>query len=258
MKNKDLKPKYDEMHKQGPSAWTFSGWNERQLILSMMDSWEGLEVVEIGCGEGDLIAMLKTANANPLGIDYSKIAIKRARNKYPQCCFVNDDYRRFSLGHPHIVVMQGVLEHLDEPFTELKWMIDNLLKPDGIVITTSPGFLNFRGFIWMYLALAWNAPMSLTDLHFLHPWQFEEFATDNNLRIDIDWCDYDWGYTDKMLIDYRQRLPKVFNGHKMEYSELGHKKFYKWAEEFVAYLKKIIDEKANLPNGATIAYKLSR
>ena len=67
--------------------------------------------------------------------------------------------------------MQGVLEHLDDPFTELKWMMDNLLTEKGDVITSSPCFLNTRGIVWMTLDML-GAVMSKTDLHYLDPWEF--------------------------------------------------------------------------------------
>ena len=260
MKNIDLKPKYDEMHAQGPSAWTNTGWNERLMILQMMDSWEGLNVLEIGCGEGDLAAMMAIAGARAvLASDYSYEAIEKARRKYVRVnlAYIDLSYTKIDY-KADVLVMQGVLEHLDDPWKELEWMLDNLLKEKGTLITTSPAFLNCRGYIWMYLALAWNAPVSKTDLHFLHPWEFEEFAIQHGLNLDIDWTDYQWGYGKEMISDYTQRFPKIFKDHKMTYSELGHKKFLNWASLVEPYIKSRVDRNLNIPNGATVGYKFWR
>ena len=69
--------------------------------------------------------------------------------------------------------MQGVLEHLDKPFKTLRSIIIANLKKNGQFITSSPSFLNPRGYVWMTLQLLFDVPMSLTDIHFLCPFDFE-------------------------------------------------------------------------------------
>jgi len=192
------------MHKQGSSSWFGQGEEERKLILKMGEPWVGLDVLEIGCGEGDLGNMIiEKRECKYFGIDYSNEAIKKAQKKYP--AFVCMNYRDYKRKKDRIV-MQGVLEHLDDPFTELKWMIDNLLKKKGDVITSSPAFFNTRGFIWMALHTA-GAVMSKTDLHFIDGNDVEDFCKKNGYGFGFRTCDFDWANGNRMMEDLRQRIP---------------------------------------------------
>lgn len=92
-------------------------------------------------------------------------------------------------------------------------MIDHF-KPKT-VITSSPCFLNPRGIVWMTLAMV-GAVMSKTDLHFLHPWQFEEFCQKRGYRLRMEDCDDDWGNGKAMILDYKKRLPLALKDGNLE------------------------------------------
>jgi 2-polyprenyl-3-methyl-5-hydroxy-6-metoxy-1,4-benzoquinol methylase len=211
MNNTELKDKYDEMHKVGTTAWFSDGKEERETIMKMGFPWSGLKILEIGCGEGDLCAAISSSTIRDervtpiLGIDYSSVAIEKAKKKYPGIGFMVQHYGNVKETFNRIV-MQGVLEHLDYPFEELKWMIDNLLVKGGDVITSSPCFLNPRGIVWMTLDMV-GAVMSKTDLHYLHPWKFEVFCEDNKYDLTTQQCDFDWGNGAFMVIDLAKRIP---------------------------------------------------
>jgi SAM-dependent methyltransferase len=263
VKNADLKPKYDEMHKEGPKAWTTTGWNERMMILGMIDSWEGLNVLEIGCGEGDLAAMMTMAGAESVyGVDYSQQAIDKAILNYPQRSwrlFECVDYRTIPFTpDPHkrydLLVMQGVLEHLDKPYEELKWMVDNLIHEKGAIITTSPGFLNMRGMWWMYEKYVHGVKVSLTDLHEIHPWDMLQFAQQNGLLLYTSETDFDWGWGKLLVKDFTKRIPAACKDHDYTWSDLGFKKFLTWMEKAVEFTAKHEDKFT----GATIGYRLCK
>lgn len=142
--------------------------------------------------------------------------------------------------------MQGVLEHLDDPLMELKWMIDNLLVPEGDVITSSPCFLNSRGIVWMTLNML-GAVMSKTDLHFLNTWDFESFCGAFNYQLDVEYCDQSWGNWDAMYDDLEKRIPLALRDGGISFDEKKVKGLLDWlllATEFVAGL------------GATAVYRI--
>ena len=116
--NETLKAKYDEMHSQGPSAWFSDGKEERELILDVGQPWNGLKVLEIGCGEGELAEKMFKAGAFVTGLDYSEAAMAKAQFQYLGPFFVCADWQQAE-GEFDRVVMQGVLEHLDNPFASL-------------------------------------------------------------------------------------------------------------------------------------------
>jgi len=203
--NEALREVYNEMHKQGSSSWYGQGEEERELILKMGEPWYmDLVILEIGCGEGDLGKEILRRCPEYFGIDYSEEAIKKALIK-DDSSFACSDYRDSKKRYNRIV-MQGVLEHLDDPFTELKWMMDNLLTEKGDVITSSPAFFNPRGFIWMALHTA-GAVMSKTDLHFIDGNDVEDFCKKNGYGFGFRTCDFDWANGNRMMEDLRQRIP---------------------------------------------------
>lgn len=205
-RNERLRDRYEAMHDQGPDAWFDSGDLERNLILKMGQPWEGKTVLEVGCGEGDLVKKLFIEGADVRGIDYSQNAIYTAMEKHPgiKGLFSYGSYREYVDPHVDIVVMQGVLEHLDDPFKELAWMFETW-QP-ATIITSSPGFLNVRGIVWHTLA-ALGAVMSKTDLHYLNPWDFYNYCLPRNLKLGMESCDTGWASGHKMTQDLRKRIP---------------------------------------------------
>lgn len=192
------------MHKQGSSSWFGDGWEERQTILKVGEPWKGKHVLEVGCGEGELCGLMATGGAKTVGIDYSHEAIEKASEIRPDLIFVEGDYRQWKAKQVDVLVMQGVLEHLDSPFIELQWMIEHF-KPKT-VITSSPCFLNPRGIVWMTLDML-GAVMSKTDLHYLHRWEFEDFCNEHKYKLTMETCDWSWGNDMDMQNDLRKRIP---------------------------------------------------
>ncbi len=207
--NELLREVYDKMHSEGPGAWFDDGAEERETILKMGEPW-GFGTLEIGCGEGDLASMIaeRTLPDGLVAIDYSEEAIRKAKEKYREMCFFAKlNYREIIEKNRYSrLVLQGVLEHLDNPFVELKWMMDNLLADGGDVITSSPMFVNPRGFVWMALN-AVGAVMSKTDLHFLNPWDSEQFCKESGYRLEWTSCNHSWANGKRMIEDFEKRLP---------------------------------------------------
>jgi hypothetical protein len=156
------------------------------------------------------------------------------------------------------IVMQGVLEHLDEPFQELKWMMDNLLVPGGDVITSSPCFLNPRGIVWMTLDML-GAVMSKTDLHYLNPWDFSDFCHDNHLKMTWQSCDESWGVFEGMIDDFSKRIPLALKdgGLPVDYKKIDS--FLNWMRANSNYCHlKVDDEEPIEPYGATAVYHITK
>lgn len=55
---------------------------------------EGLRVLELGCGKGDLLAALKPSFG--VGVDFSPMMIEQAQQRHPELCFVLADAHTFS------------------------------------------------------------------------------------------------------------------------------------------------------------------
>ena len=106
----------------------------------------------------------------------------------------------------------------------------------------------------MALATMFQAPMSLTDKHFLHPWEFYEWSQKRevNMQMQMTTCDKSWGSGPAMVEDYRDRLPKVMRDlqKKLEmtlpYRTTDLLQFLKASSEFLEWENAI---------GATAIYK---
>ncbi|GGF69422.1 methyltransferase type 11 [Paenibacillus albidus] len=60
-------------------------------ILSMLQPGPNERILDVGCGNGDLMAEVVAAGALPAGIDLSEEMVRRARQKYPELNFQAED-----------------------------------------------------------------------------------------------------------------------------------------------------------------------
>lgn len=253
MLNKELNQIYDNVYKNNSSLfYSFNTFPESKLILEMLPRWNGLKVLEIGCGEGRLAAMVSFAGADHVdALDYSEEAIRIAQNRVrlDNVSYRCADYRKAE-GQYDAVVLQGVLEHLDEPFAELDYIFKRFVRSGGVLITSSPSFLNPRGYVWMTLQLLFDVPMSLTDIHFLCPFDFEHFAEEKGYSLEFRSADQDWGSGERLLMDFQKRLPNALRDAGMDSSKVNR---------LIEWLRKAIRHQLHTEvSGATVAYKLSK
>lgn len=249
--NADLRSTYDAQYASGyTDAHTpVDTWEEGKLIHWMGGNWTGKEVLEIGCGEGRLAAFIAASGANVWALDYSEEAIRIAKSKYrlqDTLEFEVRDDRPLECS-VDVIVMQGVLEHQDD-WRQYLAELTKHLKPGGCLITSSPSFLNPRGYIWQTLRLLFNVPMSLTDLHAINLWDMQAFAAEHGLRLTYESCHHDWAAGELLLTDYAKRLPKALAEAELDGSRVP---------ELLGWLAEA--DKTWRPakeNGATMVYKL--
>lgn len=172
-------------------------------------------MLEIGCGTGDFAAWMATSGAHSVvAIDPSAMAIAEACSKYdiPNLIFVTG---QVGVGHWEesknkydIVVMVGVLEHVRDPSEVVNIISTHFLAPNGVLATSSPNFLNPRGFMWLALQELAGAVMSLTDKHMISPRAMKEMAGKAGLtNVGEISCDYSWASGARMIEDFKKRLP---------------------------------------------------
>ena len=217
MDNKKLKNHYNNVYAKGSeNYYTFSSYEESISILDYLKELNGRRVLEIGCGEGGLASMIAHAGGKVTALDYSNEVVKIAKSKYnlDNLSFVCDDYKNISEKYD-VVVLQGVLEHFDKPFDTLDWVINNLLEEKGFVITSSPSFINPRGYVWMTLQLLFDIPMSLSDLHFLCPFDFKEYCERNQYNMEFKSSNQSWGNGEGMIVDFNKRLRNALRDANM-------------------------------------------
>jgi len=147
-----------------------------------------------------------------------------------------------------------VIEHTVSPKATLAGLL-TFAQNGGILLIAVPHFLNPRGVIWMTLATLLKVPMSLSDKHFVHPWDMKVWAEENSaVAILITTVDRDWGIGDKLIRDFSKRIPNAIRDAKLA----DNADF----DSFLDYLKKLIDYLSTqstdgaLLDGATAIYTL--
>ena len=61
---------------------------------------------------------------------------------------------------------------------------------------------------------------SLSDLHFLNPFDFEEFCEKQNYTLVIKSCDQDWGAGERTIVDFNKRLRNALKDADMDNSKV--------------------------------------
>ncbi|MHC4105394.1 MAG: class I SAM-dependent methyltransferase, partial [Planctomycetota bacterium] len=84
---------------------------------------QGLRVLEIGCGHGDLLAALKPSMG--VGLDFSSNMIRRAAVKHPHLNFMVADAHDFIFRHKFDVI---ILSDLVNDLWDLQVVLENLAR----------------------------------------------------------------------------------------------------------------------------------
>lgn len=237
MENRDLKEFYNRVYRRGErvhyTPFLFSGDKIPPAKVEVLReiSWNNKRVLDAGCGTGELAyEIAKNGAAEVIGIDYSPEAIVIAQKKHQhsalsyQCKTIDDVGGRFDA-----VVSLGTLEHMDDPLQALR-RLKSLLHKKGDLVLTCPNWLNPRGFVLMTLRFLFGAKITLADIHYFTPRDFEVFA--KKLRLDLTWrtIDHDWAQGKKMVQDFSRRLPRVLADSTLPHDAKKITEFITWLD----------------------------
>ena len=216
-------------------------------------------VLEVGCGSGRLASEIaEVSKVEYLGIDFSETAIKICNTKNLGDGFKFQCLNVFDLDDSQswdYVVALGVLEHTADPLATLI-KLKSLLNDGGKIILAVPHFLNPRGVIWMTLASLLRVPMSLSDRHFIHPWDMNDWAEALGMKCrQLTTVDSEWAFGDRLLQDFRKRIPNALRdaGYINDIS----------TDDFFDYLQNLVSHVSTdhgggpLLEGATALYEIT-
>jgi len=100
------------------------------------DVFEGLKILEIGCGTGYLLSLLKQRGAEVLGIEPGDQGQEGARRFHIPV--VQDFFPSTKIsGKFDVVIMYAFLEHMETPVQILK-SVSDYLTPNGIIVISVP------------------------------------------------------------------------------------------------------------------------
>ena len=252
---------YDQSYIVGEEkVFTILADSPGQEITFIVENYDlkNTSILEVGCGSGRLAAFISSSfNGDYLGLDFATSAIEicRHRNLGDRFQFETSDIHKFESDKKFdFVIALGVIEHTESPKVTLA-ALSRFLNNDGVLLIAVPHFMNPRGVIWMTLATLLRIPMSLSDKHFIHPWDMEAWAEENGAVVSlVTTVDRDWGTGNKLIRDFSKRIPNALRDAKLADNAD--------VELFLDYLQKLIDyvniqsTDGALLNGATAIYIL--
>lgn len=108
---------------------SWAGWgayyNQRLTQIYQFNVMPGQRVLEIGCGQGDLLAALKPSIG--VGVDFSYEMIKRAKNKHPELKFIQADAHKIDLDEKFdVVILSDIVDDLwdvQKVFEQIKKLV---------------------------------------------------------------------------------------------------------------------------------------
>ena len=260
MKNEDLKKIYDAAYSRGEgkhyTRLLFSGGKlteDKKAVLNLI-KWKGKKVLDMGCGTGEMAYLIAKKKALSVhGVDFSSEAILAAKSKYQ---LSNLEYRVGDLkeikGRYDVIVSMGTLEHTDDPFQILKSQ-KKLLTESGELVLTCPNWINPRGYILQTLAKLFDAKITLADLHYLTPVEFELWAKKLNMKLSWKTVDHDWAHGRKLVADLSRRIPNVLRDSNLLVSQTRIDEFVSWIDTHVVPF-----EKNTKHGGVTGVYSLTK
>ncbi len=116
--NQHWEADWDDMKNYGPYAR-----HMRRLILELLHPLKFDTVLDVGCGQGALLADVATLfpNANLYGSDFSMAALQMAQRRLPNAAFTIMDLTQNSFHSSFDVVLcTDVLEHIEDDVTAIR------------------------------------------------------------------------------------------------------------------------------------------
>ena len=155
MNNRDVKQYYEKgaCLQKKTSEWTRIGDSIRRKIITAKIQEDHKRVLDIGCGNGELICNLAEKGHECIGLDISENILKkfRARAKKNSIFQICGNAQQIPLRNSSvdIIICSEVLEHVIDYEQVLK-EIYRLLKTDGLILVSVPYKENLTTYICPY------------------------------------------------------------------------------------------------------------
>lgn len=125
---------------------------EESVMFSLLPKSGGGRLLDVGCGMGTISQELQNRGFKVYGIDFSSVAIEKARGKGINAieCDVDKDGIPFEDSYFDIVWAGDVIEHVFDPLFLLE-EISRVLKPTGKVLISTPNDMNVHTRISIFI-----------------------------------------------------------------------------------------------------------
>ena len=133
----------------------------------------GMKVLEIGCGNGDLLAAVKPSHGT--GVDFSPSMLRWARERHPEFTFIEADAHSFGLGETfEYIILSDLLNDLMDVQTTLERVARHCTPETRVLINIHSNlwqlprrWAEWTGLAKRQLQQNWLTPGDLTNLLYL-------------------------------------------------------------------------------------------
>jgi 2-polyprenyl-3-methyl-5-hydroxy-6-metoxy-1,4-benzoquinol methylase len=138
--------------------WSYSGIQARN----------GRKLLDLGCGSGELLDMLRSLGWEVEGVDTDPVAVQNALAKKLRVYLGSLADRQYPAAYFDVIIMNHVIEHLQDPIPLLSECY-RILKPQGRLIIVTPNLESWgqRIFKQSWVGLAIPAHFYLYSSHSL-------------------------------------------------------------------------------------------
>ena len=145
-------------------------WQYGESLLELLAPKTGEQILDLGCGTGQLTEKIAESGAFVQGIDSSLSMIAKAKCNYPQLDFAVCDARDFEVGEPlDAVFSNAVLHWIHEPDAVIN-CVKKALKPGGRFVAEFGGKGNVQAIVTELLSVL--SEIGARDTQALNPWYF--------------------------------------------------------------------------------------
>jgi SAM-dependent methyltransferase len=175
------------------------------------------EILEAGCGTGQVVAALRARQYDCVGVDYAEATLAQVREILPTLPLSMGDVTHLDTVQPgaySAVISLGVAEHRregPEPFLDEAWRI---LQPGGRLLISVPWFNTLRR--WKHRRGAYRSDVNGLDFYqyAYSPEEFRRYLNQAGFRVIAE---YPYGhYTglaeDVGLMEHLERFPLLARG----------------------------------------------
>lgn len=118
---------------------------EERIMFSLLPKIKEAKLLDVGCGVGTISCQLQKQGFEVYGIDFSSVAIEKAKEKGIKAieCDVDKDGIPFEDNYFDVIWAGDIVEHVFDPIFLLKEM-SRVLKPSGKVLLTVPNDFHLK------------------------------------------------------------------------------------------------------------------
>lgn len=135
----------EKYYQKNIGNYTMNATRKRNILALIPE--DAVNILDIGCGQGELAEVLQKDNKHISGVDISSQALDMAGDYLDEkfCFNVEDEFwpEELLVKNFDCIIASEVVEHLFEPSNFLK-KIKQVLQPQGVLVLTTPNFLFWK------------------------------------------------------------------------------------------------------------------